>query len=230
MFILPLGSVGGCHKYYKSYNFSTSLLLSLFLSYNFLQDPNSLRPIPPAILPLNINTAMATPQPCAHCGAPCAHCGAVSDTAQRCTGCLDGSDYLVEDVSDTFYCSKKCQKKHWSVHKADCEKVAKHKLVFRFGRLLKQVFLAYKETFYEHDVSKIEIKDGIFALYCDKTGEHDGVLGRGWRPFPAHVAANDIEREAALTIEQCGVALSLLGPLARKLMRGTSAGLTLMWF
>lgn len=77
--------------------------------------------------------------------------------------------------------------------------------------------LAYRETVYDIDLTKIELIDGVLYL-------HQKVVLNASQPkrgsFPDHLTNNVEHKEAALVNNQCTAAMALLGPLTRKLLKG----------
>ncbi|KAH6689648.1 hypothetical protein F5X68DRAFT_260300 [Plectosphaerella plurivora] len=97
----------------------------------------------------------------------------------------------------------------------------RHQHLFALKMFLKQAFLTYKEVFYEHDITSVEVKNGVFNI-CQPPHDPKKSPFRGkWGPFPDNVTNNTIKREAALSIEQCNTAVGLLYPLSQKLLSGT---------
>jgi hypothetical protein len=77
--------------------------------------------------------------------------------------------------------------------------------------------LAYRETVYDVDLTKIEYRDGVLYLHQNQRSV-SSQSKRG--PFPYHITDNLEHKEAALVKSQSTAAIALLGPLTRKLLRG----------
>ncbi|KAJ7498240.1 hypothetical protein B0H11DRAFT_1999147 [Mycena galericulata] len=146
-----------------------------------------------------------TDSECANCGIP---------ASLRCTGCIDAPEYYEGDVIDITYCSRECQRSHWRIHKARCTHLRQRRRLLRAARILKAVLLTYRETFFDIPLSKIELRNSVLYLHRHPSQDVSP------RPFPKNLTANVAHKEAALTHNQCTLALALLGPLTRKLLAG----------
>jgi MYND finger protein len=148
----------------------------------------------------------------------CAQCG--KDTTIRCSGCISGPDYVAGDALDVFPCSKSCQTQHRPTHKTYCIRIKKRKELVRAGRLLKSAFITYKEIFYEHEIIRTSLENGVLTLHVPPRAVGDSSLRGSWGPFPDDVPSNITEKEAALCFSQCTAAVAILGPMSRKLLSG----------
>lgn len=77
--------------------------------------------------------------------------------------------------------------------------------------------VAYRETVYDVDLTKIEYRDGVLYLHQNQRSV-SSQSKRG--PFPNHLTGNIEHKEAALVKSQSTAAMALLGPLTRRLLRG----------
>ncbi|KAH8726094.1 hypothetical protein GQ44DRAFT_614593 [Phaeosphaeriaceae sp. PMI808] len=144
----------------------------------------------------------------------CASCG--TDATMRCAGCMDAPEYKPGDSIGSVYCSRDCQKGHWSDHKAHCRALGQRKKLFRTANILKAALLTYREVVYDVDLTRIEFQDGVLCLYQNQRS----VTAQSKRGlFPAHLTTNIAHKEAALANNQCTTAMALLGRLTRKLLR-----------
>ncbi|KAJ5616054.1 hypothetical protein N7537_001168 [Penicillium hordei] len=91
------------------------------------------------------------------------------------------------------------------------------KILLRAAQILKAAMLAYRETVYDVDLTKIEYRDGVLYLHQNQRSV-SSQSKRG--PFPYHITDNLEHKEAALVKSQSTAAIALLGPLTRKLLRG----------
>jgi MYND finger len=147
--------------------------------------------------------------------AQCANCG--TDAAMRCAGCIDAPEYQPGDPVGGVYCSRDCQRGHWSNHKAHCRTLGQRKKLLRTANILRAALLTYREVVYDIDLTKIEIQDGILYLYQNQRP----ITARSKRGlFPGHLTTNIEHKEAALANNQCTTAMALLGRLTRKLLNG----------
>lgn len=147
--------------------------------------------------------------------AKCAKCETKAKT--MCLGCSHAPEYQSGDSRVVFYCSHKCQIMDWPKHKAYCKNMQRRKLLFRAALILKAAMLAYRETVYDVDLTKIEYRDGVLYLHQNQRPV-SSLSKRG--PFPNHITDNIDHKEAALLKSQSTAAMSLLGPLTRKLLGG----------
>ena len=136
-----------------------------------------------------------------------------------CSGCLHAPEYQSGDSRVVFYCSHECQIVDWPDHKAHCKNMQQREILFRAAQILKAAMLAYRETVYDVDLTKIEYRDGVLYLHQNQRPA-SSLSKRG--PFPNHITVNIEHKEAALLKSQSTAAMSLLGPLTRKLLRGKS--------
>ncbi|KAJ6592754.1 hypothetical protein B0H19DRAFT_1088463 [Mycena capillaripes] len=130
----------------------------------------------------------------------------------RCAGCRDAPEYEPGDAIDIAYCSAKCQSSDWKAHKSRCATLRERRKLLHAATILKAALLTYREAYFDIPLAKIELRDGMLYLHRhpQKRISH--------RPFPRDLTANVAHKEAALTHNQCTLALALLGPLARKLL------------
>ncbi|CAI7643443.1 unnamed protein product [Penicillium crustosum] len=145
----------------------------------------------------------------------CAKCG--TETKTICSGCSHAPEYQSGDSRVVFYCSRECQTLDWPNHQDYCENMQQRKILLRAAQVLKAAMLAYRETVYDVDLTKIEYRDG--ALYLHQSQR--SVSSQSKRgPFPNHLTDNIDHKEAALVKSQSTAATALLGPLTRKLLGG----------
>ncbi|KGO44271.1 Zinc finger, MYND-type [Penicillium expansum] len=134
-----------------------------------------------------------------------------------CLGCSHAPEYQSGDSRVVFYCSRECQMGDWPNHKDFCKNMQKRKILLRAAQILKAAMLAYRETVYDVDLTKIEYRDGVLYLHQNQRPV-SSQSKRG--PFPNHMTDNIEHKEAALVKSQSTAAMALLGPLTRKLLRG----------
>jgi hypothetical protein len=143
----------------------------------------------------------------------CARCGIKAGL--RCVGCLNAPEYQPGDAATTSYCSSECQIQHRSQHKAHCRALSRRIKLLRAGRISKAALLAYRQVFFDLDLQKIELLDGVLCLHQrQRSMSARAKIVR----FPEHLTTNVEHREAALLNNQCTMAL--LGRLIRKLLDG----------
>lgn len=142
----------------------------------------------------------------------CANCSA--EASMRCSGCLDAPEYLTGDATGVVYCDRDCQTKHWLAHKDYCRNLQHRRKLLRAGRILKAALLAYRESFYDPELTKIEFKDGILKLYQSTKPRRSHCI------FPNNLVTNVEHGEAALANNQCTTAMALLSGLKKKLLIG----------
>ncbi|KAJ7769529.1 hypothetical protein B0H16DRAFT_1779247, partial [Mycena metata] len=140
----------------------------------------------------------------------CAGCGL--SASSQCAGCMDAPEYERGNAIPTFYCGAKCQTSHWAIHKARCTNLKKRRRLLRVAAILRVALLTYREALFDIPLTKIELRDGVLFLHRQLFANASP------RRFPQHLTTNMAHKEAALTHNQCTLALALLGPLARKLL------------
>jgi hypothetical protein len=141
----------------------------------------------------------------------CANCGIAASL--QCAGCKGAPEYEPGDAINIAYCNAECQNSDWKVHKSRCATLRKRRKLLHAATILKAALLTYREAFFDIPLTKIELRNGVLYLH-----RHHEVVSP--RPFPRDLTANVAHKEAALTHNQCTLALALLGPLARKLLAG----------
>jgi hypothetical protein len=68
----------------------------------------------------------------------CSRCS--KQAINSCAGCLGAPGYGNEQLPQrTFYCSKECQKAHWSTHKAECKVFQTRRSLHRAAAVLEAV-------------------------------------------------------------------------------------------
>jgi hypothetical protein len=145
----------------------------------------------------------------------CASCGI--EAGRRCAGCLDAPEYQPGDAAITTYCSSTCQSSDWPQHKARCRSLGRRIKLLRAARISKAGLLAYRQVFFDIDLQKIELLDGVLCLHQrQRSLSSSAKIDR----FPEHLTTNVEYREAALLNNQCTLAMALLGRLVRKLLDG----------
>jgi hypothetical protein len=120
----------------------------------------------------------------------------------------------------SVYCSRDCQKGHWSNLKAHCRTLGQRKKLLRTANILKAALLTYREVVYDVDLTKIKLQDRVLCLYQNQRP----ITARSKRGlFPGHLTTNIEHRGAALANNQCTTAMALLGRLTRKLLEGETS-------
>ncbi|KAG9507891.1 hypothetical protein J7337_001447 [Fusarium musae] len=143
----------------------------------------------------------------------CAHCGKASTVC--CSHCVGAPEYHDGDAVATFWCSPGCQAAHEPTHQEYCYKLQRRKTLLRTAELLKAALLAYKEVVYDIHVTRIEHDEDNGTLVLTHTPNR---IER--HPFPSHLTGIEDHKQAALLVNQCTMAISLLGPMARGLLAG----------
>lgn len=145
----------------------------------------------------------------------CANCG--KHGTMRCAGCISAPEYSPGDSTFTAYCNRDCQKNHWPNHKPRCRALKQRKNLLRIAKLLKATLLKYREVVFDLDFSEMEFKDGV--LYLHRSQPSLNTVPKRSR-FPDHLTNDSAHKEAALTLNQCSMAMSLSGPMSRRLLQG----------
>jgi hypothetical protein len=82
----------------------------------------------------------------------CATCG--QPASAHCAGCANTQHTGTQNI--TLYCSKPCQTKDWSKHKAECQSAQGRKKLFRAAELIQETFFALKAEILDFNVTKVE--------------------------------------------------------------------------
>ena len=92
----------------------------------------------------------------------CATCGQPAPT--RGAGCADTEHTGTPGA--TLYCSKACQTKKWSKHKAACQSAQGRKKLFRAAEIIQETFYAVRAEAFDLNVTKVErAEDGSIDFY-----------------------------------------------------------------
>lgn len=93
----------------------------------------------------------------------------------------------------------------------------RRKKLLRVAIMLKTVFLTYRESFFDLDLTRIEFRDGVLYLYqklhLETASGYHGC-------FPDHLTTNNEHKEAALANNQCTAAMAILSRLTWKVLAG----------
>ena len=154
--------------------------------------------------------------------ANCANCGV--QATLRCTGCLDAPQYQSDEPVDVFYCKRTCQTIDWPHHKAQCNVMQNRKKMLRVATILKATALAYRECVFNFDIESVDFRNNVLRIHQRKNPNRTYLT-----KFPSKLTDNAGHKEAALLNRQSTLTMCLLGPLARKLLKGkhTSQNMTL---
>ena len=146
--------------------------------------------------------------------ATCAAYGKAANTA--CTGCLEGVT-ASGGSAKTYYCSRQCQKIHWTTHKAACKLSNDRKQVFRAADLLQGLFyMLRKHTFDINLTAAIKQEAQLHIQEIDEPT--DWPLCR----FPEELFASDNVAHAALAWNTCECAVGWLSKVVKEAFKGES--------
>ncbi|KAL8635448.1 MAG: hypothetical protein Q9228_007059 [Teloschistes exilis] len=143
---------------------------------------------------------------CDHCGQPAALC---------CSGCVESPTLGGISPPRTFYCSPKCQRAAWDIHKKICSTLSARKRVYRAGNMIQKIFYAYRERAFEKMFTKIEVEGDTMYMYEGEYGEDQYLV-----PFPHDLFSSEEDKWAAFTFHACSDAVAFMCHLLKMFLKG----------
>jgi len=135
-------------------------------------------------------------------------------TTLQCAECVDRRDDQAV-LSPAFYCSKVCQKSHWSQHKLLCKTVNATTRLYRAGELLQRMFYDFRRAAFDFDITRAEPQEGgKLAIYQPDYSSDHASLYR----FPGHLINDPQDQKSLLAHLSCNEPPGLLLQLITKLM------------
>lgn len=155
----------------------------------------------------------------AHETGTCRNCGKIAPLI--CSGCKGLPAARGNGTTVTRYCTKECQKEHWTIHKKDCKAAKTRQLLYRAANLTKALFYIHNEmTFMWGYFKKIECYGTIRAVYLDeeKSKKRKTLLV----PFSTvtDLVSDKKEQEAYLSYLNCSGPVARFGPLLAARLKG----------
>ncbi|KAG4428556.1 hypothetical protein IFR05_015960 [Cadophora sp. M221] len=98
----------------------------------------------------DVVTAPTSCNLCAWCGTP---------TSKFCGGCKGVSVSLDQTTTKTYYCNRRCQRRHWPEHKSTCIPAWRRAQLYRAGDFLQAIFYQFREITFHQFWEKIEYRD-----------------------------------------------------------------------
>ena len=147
----------------------------------------------------------------------CASCDSAGASVM-CVDCDDVPKYQADETRTvTYYCNFECQKDHWPWHKHTCKTLQERRKLRRAALLLLEALVAYREAFYDIDLTSIEARDDVLVVkHNPRSRENRAKRG----PFPDCLVADSLHRDAALVVNRDVMATALLSTMARRLLEG----------
>ncbi|THV81311.1 hypothetical protein D6D29_05474 [Aureobasidium pullulans] len=153
----------------------------------------------------------------------CTNCGNFNAKA-HCAGChkapnIDGTPRI-----DVRYCTRECQKAHWSAHRVECKNLQARKALFRAAWLMQKIWHTVRRESFDNCVVKSEQIDGELLIHegdynLEPTKREAGF----YREFPDHIFENEQDAESCLNLLYCTDSLSHMYMINSWLLKGTCA-------
>ena len=150
----------------------------------------------------------------------CAVCN--KDGGHACSGCINTPFYLDDFPDEMTYCSVKCQKSHWSVHKERCKALQNRKALHRAASLIQQIyFLARRRSISEPygDIEYVGSETAFVHLRGIRKEDKNTALLR----LPAGLSEAD--QLSLLAHANCEGAIALMGSSVEIILRSRNPGL-----
>lgn len=123
-----------------------------------------------------------------------------------------------------YYCSRACQKAHWSAHKPECTASQNRRAVYRAGHIVQALHSTFRRNTWSWSISKVK-RDrlvGIGETWRVFDVEHPGNEVSYFLPFPEHLFPKLQDQEAVLSHSDCRNAIADMKVLTNDLLKGES--------
>ncbi|KAE9362604.1 hypothetical protein N431DRAFT_475780 [Stipitochalara longipes BDJ] len=154
---------------------------------------------------------------CFRCNKPATSC---------CAGCKDAPAPV---RNDTYYCSTDCQKASWkNGHKEICRLVHTIRTLYRAGAFLQEIFYKYRERLFDHNILKVEKKNGKLYLHENERGKKANLLSLSSFvfPFPVHLCTTVADRHGIASYLSCSDALAWMHDVIKYLLKDIVSEIT----
>lgn len=151
----------------------------------------------------------------------CSSCG--EPAALKCNGCREAPTCDGTVTTHTiWYCSKGCQKEHWSIHKNVCKKLQQRIQVHYAGKLVRDIWLVFRRNTWNQDIELITTcptGNSKYIMMLAGSFEKHFRTRYLW-PFPDSLTSDPLIKNACLVYGMAREALVFLRPVLEKLLQG----------
>jgi hypothetical protein len=121
------------------------------------------------------------------------------------------------------YCSRECQKTHWSAHRVECKDLKARKALFRAAWLLQKMWYAVRRESFDNTVVGVEEVNGELLMHeGDYDLEPTKRIPGFYREFPDAIFKNEQDAEACLNSLYCTDSLTHMYMVTDWLLKGKS--------
>ncbi|KAI5272559.1 Palmitoyltransferase akr1, ankyrin repeat-containing protein akr1 [Aureobasidium subglaciale] len=153
----------------------------------------------------------------------CTNCAKLNAKA-HCAGCHQAPNMDGTPRTDVRYCSKQCQKTHWSAHRIECKNLQARKALFRAAWLLQKIWYAVRRESFDNCVVKAEEVDGELLIHEGDYSLEPTKRDLGfYREFPDAIFKDKQDADTCLNLLYCTDSLSHMYMVSSWLLKGICA-------
>jgi hypothetical protein len=158
----------------------------------------------------------------------CTNCGNFNANS-HCAGCHEAPDTDGAPHVGVRYCSRECQKIHWSAHRLECKNLQARKALFRAARLLQKMWYAVRRESFDNTVVGVEeVNRELLVHEGDYDLEPTKRVPGFYREFPDAIFKNEQDAEACLNSLYCTDSLTHMHMVTHWLLKGKSCSKTIL--
>lgn len=141
----------------------------------------------------------------------------------KCGKCAGAPAVDMSGCFDTWYCSRGCQKLHWTkgTHKAECNKLFKRKLLVRAAELVQAVWRVIRMRLYDRTVLQVAYTEDMIIILEDSDAPLQPPLFKAFSMNKTE-GMTDEARDVMLFVDKHQESHVWLSRLVTRLLKGSA--------